>query len=126
MRDTIECPDIVVPSGVALSVAIPYGEGLGDADRITIQSPAVFAETGSIAISNDFNVNYQRQGITFAAALAAATFADLVDAAGNLIALGGAGEALVIDAFPCAAFRIKLNGNAAADRTFKVYKQVAS
>lgn len=125
MRDTIQCPDITVPSGAAVSSPYVHALATGDAEVITIQSPAVLAETGNIQVSLDFNANYQKEGITLAAAIAAATWADLVDLSGTVIPLGVAGEAVSIPNFGAAAWRIELSGNAAADRTFKVYKLVA-
>ena len=125
MRSSIQCPDIVIANGGTVSPAIVDELSFGDAELITIQSPAVLAENATIEISNDFDVNYAKKGIALADATSNATWADLVDLTGTAIALGGAGEAVMLDNFPCAAWRIKVASAAAVEHTFKVYKLVS-
>jgi hypothetical protein len=125
MRSSIQCPNIVIANGGTVSTAVIDELSFGDAELLTIQSPAVLAEAATIQISNDFDVNYAKNGLTLAAATAAATWADLVDLTGTAVALGGAGEAVMLDNFPCAAWRIKVASAAAAEHTFKIYKLVS-
>jgi len=124
MRTSVQCPDIVIANGGTVSNPVVSERYASDAESITIQSPAVLAEAATIDISNDFDVNYQLNGLTLAAAVAAATWAAYVDASGTPIALGGPSEAVRLDSFGCAAWRIKVASAAAAAHTFKVYKEV--
>lgn len=125
MRTSVQCPDIVIANGATVSNPVVSEAYNADAESITIQSPAVLAEAATIDISNDFDVNYAAHGLTLAAAVAAATWAAYVDSTGTAIALGGPSEAVRLDNFGCAAWRIKVASAAGAAHTFKVYKEVS-
>jgi hypothetical protein len=116
-------PSIVVASGSANSDPIIADHTYSDSDILGVLSPATLPETANLQISPDFNVNYKAEGIPLATAVSAATW---VDADSTNAALGTAGQYKIIQTsyLTAAAARVHLNGNAAANRTFKTYKRM--
>ena len=112
-------PRVVVAAGQTDSPAMIVDHTIGDATEIAVHSPAVLAETATIETSHDFDVNYAAKGQSLAAATAAATW-ETEDALGA----AGAVALLAVTAFlPARAWRIHLNGAAAADRVFNVTRR---
>lgn len=99
----LDAGDITVASGDTDSDSY---KSHWDADAIRIESPAVLAETANLQVSVDGGTTWKD--------------ADSTDAA-----LGAAGVAVDIRTFYLIGLvRVHLNGAAAADRTFKVFKRV--
>lgn len=113
---------VVVPNGGTDSPAMISDQTISDAEDLAFKSPAVLAEDATIQISFDFDVDYQLKNQTLAAATAAATW----HAAGTSSDLGAAGAFVNFKASLLlgAAWRIHLDGAAAAEHTFIVYKRI--
>lgn len=113
---------ITVANGESDSDALISNHTISDAEDLTIVSPGTMPETASIQLSLDFDVDYQLNGSTLAAAAGAATWDDAPAGA----ALGAAGALANFKAglLTSAAWRIHLSIAAGADRVFTVYKRV--
>lgn len=112
-------PTVVVASGATDSPAMVVEHTIADATQLAIKSPATMPEVVTIQYSFDFNVNYLRDKQTLAVATAAATWHS------HATALGVAGAVVIIDmaTLLAAAWRLHLNGAAAADRTFLLVRR---
>lgn len=122
MLSMVRGPNITVASGQTSSDPVILEKSFGDAIQVAIVSPDTMPEVPSIQLSLDFATDYVQQGLTLAAAVAAAHW----DAAPAAATVGAAGALSSFSAalLTAAAFRITLGGAAAADRTFITYKQV--
>ncbi len=114
-------PAVTVVAGQTKSPAMVNDYTISDADQITFKSPTGLVAAASLEVSVDFNVNYLRDGITLAAATAAATWQ-----APTSPALGAAGAISTknLSDLTAMAWRISLAAGDAADRTFLTTKRL--
>jgi hypothetical protein len=103
---TSSIADVVVASGGTTSRTVEARGEYADATAITIQAPATLAETCTIEVSSD-----------------GTTFVTLSDGTADIgpPAAGKGRQYIEMNGF--AYWRIKAGSAAAADRTFKVWKQ---
>lgn len=106
-------PSFIVPISTANSQAVLVNESIGDADVLSIYSPATLPETANLQVSPNYDP-------------AAPSSATWVDADSTNAPVGTAGQFKTIQTsyLVARAVRIHLNGNAAAARTFITNKRM--
>lgn len=123
MLSMVQGPTISIALAATDSDPIIMEHAFSDARRVAVLTPNTHAETATVQISIDFDVNYIKNGLTLAQAIAAANW-DAAPTGGA--ALGAAGVPVIIDTsfWVAAAIRIHLDAPAAAAHLYKTYKQV--
>ena len=120
MMANVQIGPITVANGATDSPAMRVSHTVSDATHVAILSPTL-AETATLQVSYDFDVDYDAKGLTLAAATAAATWV-----APPTATLGATGAAFLVAAeqLTAAAWRIHLSGAAGAERVFQAWKRV--
>lgn len=111
--------NVVVPNAATDSLAMLFEHSISDAEQIAISAPGTLPETATIEVSFNFDANYQSNKKTLAAATAEATWVD----SGATLPTAGAFEIINMAELMGVAWRIHLDGAAAAARTFIVVRR---
>jgi len=115
-------PNVTVASGATDSPAMISNHTISDAEEIACLAPAALLEVATIEISLDFDVDYELREpkVTLAQATAAATW----EASTATMPAVGAHTIFEASLLLGAAWRVHLNGAAAADRLFRFFRRV--